>query len=175
MFHSNRSNSTVASECMCLCYNFILKQRHITGSVNRVADFLSRLELKVTEKIRLKIREDIRTTAIEVTTSFFDVADEEQLYLFRADIENDTDEHTLESKNLNLDNRKRMGSKWEVILIENYWQRVHRDWRKHSVVFHDRNQSKCTNMSRAKRRSSNKDFEAQNTGPTPRWSTTDVG
>ena len=88
-----------------------MKQRHITGSVNTVADFLSRLELEVTKKIRLKIREDIRTTAIEVTTSFFDVADEEQLYLFRADIENDTDEQTLESKNLNLDNRKRMGSK----------------------------------------------------------------
>ena len=32
------------------------KIAHIAGSVNTAADFLSRLELKVTEKIRLKIR-----------------------------------------------------------------------------------------------------------------------
>ena len=35
------------------------KIAHFSGSVNTAADFLSRLELKVTEKIRLKIREDI--------------------------------------------------------------------------------------------------------------------
>ena len=39
-----------------LQFNF--KIAHIAGSVNTAADFLSRLELKVTEKIRLKIRED---------------------------------------------------------------------------------------------------------------------
>ena len=38
------------------------KTAHIAGSVDIAADFLSRLELKVTEKIRLKIREDIQTT-----------------------------------------------------------------------------------------------------------------
>ena len=37
-----------------LQFNF--KFAHIAGSVNTAADFLSRLELKVTEKIRLKIR-----------------------------------------------------------------------------------------------------------------------
>ena len=55
------------------------KIAHITGSVNTAADFLSRLELKVTEKIRLKIREDVQTTPIEVTTSSSDIADEEQI------------------------------------------------------------------------------------------------
>ena len=40
-----------------LQFNF--KLAHIAGSVNNAADFLSRLEHKVTEKIRLKIREDI--------------------------------------------------------------------------------------------------------------------
>ena len=49
-----------------LQFNF--KIAHIAGSVNTAADFLSRLELKVTEKILLKIREDIQTTPIEVTT-----------------------------------------------------------------------------------------------------------
>ena len=52
------------------------KMAHIAGSVNTAADFLSKLELKVTEKIRLKIREDIHTTPIEVTTASSDVADE---------------------------------------------------------------------------------------------------
>ena len=62
-----------------LQFNF--KIAHIAGSVNTAADFLSGLELKVTEKIRLKIREDIHTTPIEVTTSSSDVADEEQIFL----------------------------------------------------------------------------------------------
>ena len=46
----------------------------IAGSDNTAFDFLSRLELKVTEKIRLKIREDIQTRPIEMTTSSSDVA-----------------------------------------------------------------------------------------------------
>ena len=41
---------------------FTFKTAHIVGSVNTAADFLSRLELKVTEKINLKIREDVQTT-----------------------------------------------------------------------------------------------------------------
>ena len=39
---------------------FDFKIAQIAGSVNTAADFLSRIELKVTEKIRLKIREDIQ-------------------------------------------------------------------------------------------------------------------
>ena len=66
-----------------LQFNF--KIAHIAGSVNTAADFLSRLELKITEKIRLKIREDIHTTPIEVTTSSSDVADEEQFFFTHAD------------------------------------------------------------------------------------------
>ena len=61
-----------------LQFNF--KIVHIAGSVNTAAYFLFRLELKVTEKIRFKIREDIHTTPIEVTTSSSDVADEEQFF-----------------------------------------------------------------------------------------------
>ena len=56
-----------------LQYNF--KLAHIPGSVNTAADFLSRIELKVREEIRLKIREDIQTTPTEVPIFSSDVAD----------------------------------------------------------------------------------------------------
>ena len=47
-------------------WQFNFKLAHIAGSVNAAAEFLSRLKLKVTEKIRLKIRENIQTTPFEV-------------------------------------------------------------------------------------------------------------
>ena len=52
-----------------LPFNF--KIAHITGSINTAVDFISNLQPKVTEKIRLKIREGIHTTLFEVTTSLF--------------------------------------------------------------------------------------------------------
>ena len=76
-----------------LQFNF--KIAHIAGSVNAAADFPSRLELKVTEKIRLKIGEDIQTTLIEVKTSSFDYADEEQFFFTQADNNEDSEEQTL--------------------------------------------------------------------------------
>ena len=87
-----------------LQFNF--KIAHIAGSVNTAADFLSRLELKVTEKIRLKIREDIHTTPIEVTTSSSDVADEEQLFFTHADGANESKEQTFERKERSIQNAK---------------------------------------------------------------------
>ena len=79
-----------------LQFNF--KIAHIAGSVNTAAEFLSRLELKVTQKIRLKIRQDIHTIPIEVTTSSSDVADEEQFFFTHADDSNESEEETLERK-----------------------------------------------------------------------------
>ena len=64
---------------------FSFKITYIAGSVNTAADFISRLELKVTEKIRFKIREGTQTPPIEVTTSSSDVADEEQTFFTQAD------------------------------------------------------------------------------------------
>ena len=81
------------------CYyvlQFNFKIANIAGSVNTAADFLSRLELKVTEKIRLKIREDIHTTPIEVTTSSSNVADEEKFFFTHGDDSNESEEQTLE-------------------------------------------------------------------------------
>ena len=77
---------------------FSFKIAHMAGSVNTAADFLSRLEIKVTEKIRLKIREDIHTTPIEVTTSSSDVADEEQMFFTHPDDGKESEKQTLERK-----------------------------------------------------------------------------
>ena len=79
-----------------LKFNFKIAQ--IAGSVNTAADFLSRLELRVTEKIHPKIREDVQTTPIEVSTSSSDVADEEQFCLTQPDSHDETEEQILERK-----------------------------------------------------------------------------
>ena len=54
--------------------------------------------MKVTERILLKIRKDVQTTPIEVTTSSSDVADEEQFFFTQKDGEDETEEQTLERK-----------------------------------------------------------------------------
>ena len=69
-----------------------------SGSVNTVIGFLSRLELKANQKIHLKIREDVPTTPIEITTSFSDIADEEQVFFTRTDDQDETEEQTLKGK-----------------------------------------------------------------------------
>ena len=91
-----------------LQFNF--KIAHIAGSVNTAADFLSSLELKVTEKIGLKIREDIQTTPIEVTTSSSDVADEEQVFFTQTDNDNESEEQTVDKKEQSKQNAK----KWAI-------------------------------------------------------------
>ena len=85
---------------------FIFKIAHTAGSVNTAADFLSRLELKVTEKIRLKFREDIQTTPVEVTTSSSDIADEEQVFFTQTDNDNEPEDQTLELKEQSRQNAK---------------------------------------------------------------------
>ena len=79
-----------------LQFNF--KLAHIAGSVNTAAYFFSRLELKVTEKIRLRIREDVPTTAIEFTTSSSDVADEVQFFFTQTDGQDETEEQILQRR-----------------------------------------------------------------------------
>ena len=79
-----------------LQFNF--KVVEIAGSVNNAADFLSRLGLKTTEKIRPKIREDTQITPIEVTTSSWDVGDEEKIFFTQADQNDESEEQTFERK-----------------------------------------------------------------------------
>ena len=92
---------------------FNFKIAHTAGSVNTAADFLSRLELKVTEKIRLKIREDIHTTHIELTTSYSDVADEEQIFFTHADDGKESEKQTFERKERLRQNAKQWAAKEE--------------------------------------------------------------
>ena len=99
-----------------LQFNF--KIAHIAGSVNNAADFLSRLELKVTEKIRLKIREDIQTTPIEVTTSSSDVADEEQFFFTHANDSNESEEQTLQRKEQSKQNAKQWAANRESSILK---------------------------------------------------------
>ena len=87
-----------------LQFNF--KIAHTAGSVNTAADFLSRLQLKITKKKRLKIGEDIHTTPIEVTTSSSYVADEEQFFFTHAYDTNESAEQTLERENQSRQNAK---------------------------------------------------------------------
>ena len=54
--------------------------------------------MKVTERIRLKIREDVQTTPIEVTRSSSDVADEEQFFFTQLDDQDETKEQILQRK-----------------------------------------------------------------------------
>ena len=77
---------------------FSIKRAHIAGSVNTLAHFLSRLELKVTAKIHLKIPEDVQTTPIEVTTSSSDVADGEQFFFTQTDGQDETKKQILQRK-----------------------------------------------------------------------------
>ena len=71
---------------------------HIAGLVNTAADLLSRIKVKIMEKTRPKIGEDVQTTPIEVTTSSADVADEEQFFMAQTDGEDETEGQTFERK-----------------------------------------------------------------------------
>ena len=99
-----------------LQFNF--KIAHIAGSVNTTAEFLSGLELKVKEKIDLKITEDIDTTPIEVTTSSSDVADEEQFFFTQADKDDESEEQTLERKEQLRQNAKQWAANGEAPVLK---------------------------------------------------------
>ena len=99
-----------------LQFNF--KLAHIAGSVNTAANFLSRLELEVTEKIRFKIREDIQTTPIEVTTSSSEVADEEQFFFTHEDNSNESEEQTLERTEQSKQNAKQWAAILEPLVLK---------------------------------------------------------
>ena len=97
---------------LCNAFDYVLqfsfKIEHIAGSVNTAADFLSRLKLKVTEKIRLKTREAIQTTPTEVITCSSDVADEEPFSSHKQTIAMSQNNKPLNGKN-NPDNVRSNG------------------------------------------------------------------
>ena len=97
---------------------FNFKIAHIAGAVITAAGFLSRLELKVTEKVRLKIREVIQTTPIEVTTSSSDVAAEEQFFFTYADNSNESAEQTLQRKEQSKQNARQWAANEESPVLK---------------------------------------------------------
>ena len=119
---------------------------HIAGLVNTAADFLSRQEKQLTEKARLKNREDVQTTPIEVTTSSSDVADEEQFFITQTDGKDETEDQTLEKREVS-EKGNRRGSTCGIILNEAKYKILYKHQRKHFVVLHERNQGKCTDTS----------------------------
>ena len=74
------------------------KLAHIAGSVNTAADFFSRLELKVTQKVPLEIQEVVQTTPMVLTTSSSLFGDEEKFFFTQADGEDETEEQILQRK-----------------------------------------------------------------------------
>ena len=59
--------------------------------MNTAADFLSRLDIQPKDKVHLTIRDDIRTTPIQVNIQSSDVAEEEQFF-FMPDDDTETEE-----------------------------------------------------------------------------------
>ena len=78
---------------------FMFRIMHVAGSQNTAADFLSRLELTLKEKVQLKLRDDILTTPIDVNLQSSHVADEEQLF-FLPDEEDESEQEFFARKAL---------------------------------------------------------------------------
>ena len=97
---------------------FKFKKAHIASIVITAAVFLSRLELKVTEIICLKLREDVQTTPIEVSTSSMDVAGEEQFFFTQPDIYNESEKQTIERKEQSKQNAMQWMQKEEPSSLE---------------------------------------------------------
>ena len=75
-FFQTKSTSPSFWKACDYVLQFNFKIAHTGGLVNTAAYSLSRLKLKVTEKIRPKTREDVETSPIEATTISSNVADE---------------------------------------------------------------------------------------------------
>ena len=71
---------------------FNLKKALIVVTTNTAvaANFLSRLDIKVTEKNSLEIWKSIQATPIALTTYSLDVSDEDQFFLTQADNDDET-------------------------------------------------------------------------------------
>ena len=75
-------------------FNFVIA--HIPGKNNRAADYLSRMEMDTSEKLVLKIRENVETRPIEVNVQSAGVSEEEQVFFTEED--NETEQQIWERK-----------------------------------------------------------------------------
>ena len=100
-FQTKAFPSALRNACdYVLKYNFNIT--HFARSFSSAADFLSRLEPKVMENIRLKVRENIKTLPFEATTSSSDVDVEKQFFFNQSD-------ETLSQKNKSSNGRNNPG------------------------------------------------------------------
>ena len=86
------------------------KIAHIAGPINTAAEFLSRGELKVTQKINVKIWVDVQKTPLRLTTSSSDNVDEKFFFFTQAD-----DENVWEKQNLRRKEQSRQDAKEDAI------------------------------------------------------------
>ena len=112
-FFQTKANPPALWSACDYVLQFNFKIAHVPGSVNTAAEFLSRLDLKVTETIRLNIREDNQTTPMKVTTTSPDVADEEQFFFTQTDTNDESEEQTLKRKEQSRQNAKQWAANEE--------------------------------------------------------------
>ena len=74
----------------------------------------------MTGKVRLKIREDIQTTPIEVTTSSSDAADEKQFFFTQTDKNNESEGQTLEQKEQSKQNAEQWVANEEPLSLKTF-------------------------------------------------------
>ena len=81
--------------------NFVLQFHftiaHVPRKMNTAADFLSRLDIQSKDKVHIMIRDDIRTTPVQVNIQSSDVAEEEQFFFMPED-DTKTEEQIWERK-----------------------------------------------------------------------------
>ena len=118
-----------------LQFNF--ETAYIAVSVKTAADLLSRLELEIEERIRLKNIEDIQTTHIVVTTSASNVAIERHFFSVKQK-KRMSQKNRLFKKKQSRRNTG-MASKWVTVLIEDLCQWTEDGWRNHNVVLREQN------------------------------------
>ena len=99
-----------------LQFNFEIA--HIAGSVNTAAHFFPSLNLKLTQNNCLKLREDVQTTPIEVTTSSSEVTSEEQFLFTQTDIEDETEKQRLKWKKTFQEKCNKMVANMELSSME---------------------------------------------------------
>ena len=75
-------------------FNFVIA--HIPSKNNTAADYLSRMEMDPTEKLVLKIREDVETRPIEFNVQSAGVSEEEQVFFTEED--NETEQQIWDRK-----------------------------------------------------------------------------
>ena len=98
-------------------FNFIIA--HIPGENNTAADCLSRMEMDPTEKLVLKIREDVETRPIGVKVQSAGVSEEKQVFFTEKD--NETEEQIWERK---LQSKKGLMAPETVIQIDDISENI---------------------------------------------------